>query len=113
MTEVKVSILLPKNSKGKPRYRLLEELTLFGHTVPAGFVSDGATVPRVFWSLLPPVHEYFPSAVLHDWLLYTGYPRKEADQIFRNTMIWIGVNPWRARIMYAAVRLFAKFSNKR
>ena len=35
-------------------------------TVPAGFDTDGASVPRVFWSVLDPFGPYFKAAVIHD-----------------------------------------------
>lgn len=36
--------------------------------VPAGYLTDGATVPRVFWDLLPPWGAYGQAAVIHDIL---------------------------------------------
>lgn len=51
--------------------------------VPVGFVTDLATVPRIFWSLLPPDGEYAKAAIIHDYLYH--YPlrnRKESDLIF-------------------------------
>ena len=107
MKEIDVTIILPANSRDWPLYVLLNDLEFFGYVVPKGFVSDGATVPRIAWALLPPVHEYFPSAVLHDWMIEQGFPRKLSDQVFRDSMIELGVNKYRARIMYAAVRSYA------
>lgn len=37
--------------------------------VPAGFITDGTTVPNVLWFLLPPWGVYGQAAVLHDYLL--------------------------------------------
>lgn len=108
MTEIDVTIILPTSSRDWPLYVLLNDMEFFGYTVPAGFVTDGATVPRIAWAMLPPVHEYFPSAVLHDWMIETGYPRKLSDRVFRDSMISLGVNKYRARLMYAAVRSYAK-----
>ncbi len=34
---------------------LLEPLTWRGITVPTGFMTDGASVPRILWAWLPPV----------------------------------------------------------
>lgn len=36
--------------------------------IPAGFATDLATVPRIFWALLPPHGAYEKAAVLHDYL---------------------------------------------
>ncbi|EOD5071623.1 TPA: DUF1353 domain-containing protein [Salmonella enterica subsp. enterica serovar Enteritidis] len=37
-------------------------------SVPAGFVTDLATVPRIFWTLLPPDGKYTKAAIIHDYL---------------------------------------------
>lgn len=44
--------------------------------IPAGFVCDGATVPRVVWSLVggPFDGPYLPGAILHDFLLSVRTP---------------------------------------
>lgn len=39
--------------------------------VPVAFVTDLASIPRVFWLLLPPFGEYLFGAVVHDWLYTT------------------------------------------
>ncbi|ECG8634089.1 DUF1353 domain-containing protein, partial [Salmonella enterica subsp. salamae] len=36
--------------------------------VPAGFVTDLATIPRIFWSLMPPDGKYAKAAIIHDYL---------------------------------------------
>lgn len=41
-------------------------------TVPKGFVTDLASVPSVFWSVLRPDGEYAYAAILHDYLLGTA-----------------------------------------
>ena len=76
-------------------------------TVPAGFRTDFASVPRALWSILPPWGKYSPAAVVHDWLYYCGmYPRVVADEIFLFLMERVGVSWWKRRIMYRAVRTF-------
>lgn len=81
-------------------------------TVPRGFVTDFASVPRFFWRLLPPVGagthaNYGLAAVLHDWLYATGkLPRKECDGLFYEAMRSLGVSRWRALAMYWSVRAF-------
>ncbi len=57
---------------GGGKYELTAPLVYEGGadtiTVPEGFTTDLASVPRLFWSLLPPTGVYERSAVLHDWL---------------------------------------------
>lgn len=80
--------------------------------VPAGFITDFASVPQVFWNIIPPHGPYGKSAVIHDCLYQTSgfqgkYTRKEADQIFLRGMEVLGV-PWLTRhTMYRAVRIWS------
>ena len=78
-------------------------------TVPAGTETDGASIPRMFWSVLDPFSEYFSAAVVHDFLYSpanTEYDRWESDIIFKEAMYNLGV-PWQKReLIYHAVRMF-------
>ena len=62
--------------------------------VPAGFVTDGASVPRVFWRIVPPFGLHFNAAVVHDWL-YRNRPHQltkgAADAVFSEIMARDGV----------------------
>ena len=79
--------------------------------VPVGFVTDFASVPFVFWAILPSWGKYGKAAVLHDWLYhYHIRTRKEADDIFLEAMLVSGTKPWKAKVMYRAVRLFGWLS---
>jgi len=37
-------------------------------TVPAGYRTDFASIPRLVWPLLPPVGRGGKAAIIHDWL---------------------------------------------
>ncbi|EKZ3211521.1 DUF1353 domain-containing protein [Salmonella enterica] len=77
--------------------------------VPAGFVTDLASVPRIFWTLLPPDGKYAKAAIIHDYLYDNALrTKKEADLIFLDGMTVLGVPKWKRTIMYYAVRLFGK-----
>ena len=79
--------------------------TLESVEVPKGFVTDFASVPRVFWVLLPPDGRYTQAAVLHDFLYFTQqYTRRQADRIFLEAMAVLGVWWIRRRTMWLAVR---------
>lgn len=76
-------------------------------TVPRGFTTDFASVPRLFWTILPPDGTYTQAAVLHDFLYHTQqYSRKRSDEIFLEAMAVLKVWWVRRRIIYMAVRLF-------
>ncbi|WP_370323858.1 DUF1353 domain-containing protein [Euzebya sp.] len=73
--------------------------------VPAGFVTDFASVPRVFTWLLPRYGTYTRAAILHDWFCDTGVvSRADADGLFRRMMRELGVSVVRRWMMWAAVR---------
>jgi hypothetical protein len=75
--------------------------------VPAGFVTDFASIPRLFWTLVGhPAGRYAQAAVLHDFLYSSrAVPRGEADRIFREAMQVLGVPAWQRWAIWAGVRL--------
>jgi hypothetical protein len=89
------------------RFRYLSSFGLI--EVPAGTETDGASIPRCFWSLLEPMGPWFSAAIVHDFLYSPAnheFSRWEADYIFKEAMWNVGV-PWHKReVIYNAVRLF-------
>jgi hypothetical protein len=52
--------------------------------VPVGFVTDLASVPRIFWQFLPRDGKYTYPAIMHDYLYWMqNQPRESADDILR------------------------------
>lgn len=82
-------------------------------TVPKGFITDGASIPRIFWALFPPTGIYLEAAVLHDHF-YSGHYkwmlRLAADKLFLEAMEDLGVSWWKRKIIWAAVRVGGSFS---
>ena len=77
------------------------------YTVPAGFRTDLASIPRIFFLTTPPIGAYDQAAVLHDWLYNTqAISRAQADGIFRQAMMTSGVGWYTRTKMYVAVRIF-------
>ena len=75
-------------------------------TVPAGFESDGASVPRLALVLIAPWDRAERASWLHDWLYETrSTARSTADWLFRRAMADDGVAAWRRWLVWAAVRL--------
>lgn len=78
-------------------------------TVPRGFTTDFASVPRwlplVYAVLGDTAHE---AAVIHDYLYRTGIvSRRAADIILRDVALDTGEPPWRAWALYWGVRVGA------
>ena len=76
--------------------------------VPAWFLTDGASVPRLFWNILSPFGDYFGAAVIHDFLYSPNnrrHDRETCDAIFLAAMEDAGVSWIKRRTIYRAVRL--------
>lgn len=112
-----VLILTPQPGKFKT-WQLVEDFTEHTSsgpiTVPKGSTTDLASVPRMFWWLIPPFGRYTQAAVIHDYLYYTNeVDRKTADKIFYELMIKYDTYKWKAKLMYWAVRVFGRFVYKK
>lgn len=81
--------------------------------IPAGFLTDGASVPRGMWNIIPPFGRYNKASLLHDYLYKTGrmnmawITRKQADDIFLAAMGALDVSTWQQWAMWAGVRIGA------
>jgi Protein of unknown function (DUF1353) len=81
----------------------------YGHTLTAepGFSTDGASIPRVLWTLVgsPFTGKYLKAAVIHDVGCVTHkYTWQETDRIFFDAMLDAGVSEHQAKLFYWAVR---------
>jgi Protein of unknown function (DUF1353) len=75
-------------------------------TVPRGFVSDLASVPRIFWSILPKTGRYAYAAIVHDYLYWEQkLSREEADAVFKVAMTDSGVSDLATETLFRAVRV--------
>ena len=82
-------------------------------SVPEGFVTDFASVPRPLWPVFPPQGQWCEAAVVHDYLYSSRTcSRFLADALFRESMHQLGVPLWRRVVMYYAVRLFGGLARK-
>jgi hypothetical protein len=74
--------------------------------VPAGFVTDFASIPRVLWSELSPVGEHQRAAIVHDYLYwFQPCEREETDNLLMIAMSAGGVSDLRRGAVYAGVRM--------
>ena len=101
--------LIDAGMKGNSRmWTLATEFRFVGSKiidVPAGFLTDGASVPRVFWSLFDPTGPYLQAAVIHDYLYNTQvFSRETADEVFLEAMKACGVGFITRQTVYRAVR---------
>lgn len=111
--------------EGRDKWKLATEMVYHSKlfdltiTIPKGFITDLASIPRLFTRLIPVNGRHRAPAVVHDYLYSTkghinyvprngGFgitiPRKECDLIFLEAMKEAGVSAWKRNVMYAAVR---------
>ncbi len=82
--------------------------------IPAGTVTDFASVPRCLQWLISKTGKHTRSTVLHDHLCRTKrYSRFFSDAVFRAAMDVDDVPLWRRVAMYYAVRFYAVITRKK
>lgn len=103
------------------RWRLLEPLAYTGAVdqfeVPAGYITDFASVPRIAVWLIPTYGRWTAPAILHDFLLTDCLPGRvssvDADGLFRRALREAGVPPVKRALMWTGVRWGALFNRSR
>lgn len=108
---------------GAPYYQVLNGFRYYiGHTesgewidVPAGYLTDGASVPPLLQGLVPAMGSYGQAAALHDWLCENPFywdegqgtwieiDRATIDAIFYEAMKVLKVERWRFVCIRAGV----------
>ena len=83
--------------------------------VRRGFITDFASVPRIFRIIIPKLGKWNKPAVIHDAIYQDvvaehRFSRKEADIIFRDSMLDLGVSSWRVSVMFRGVRILGHFA---
>lgn len=86
--------------------------------IPAGYLTDGASVPVGLRGIIPPWGVYGAAVVVHDYLceyltvLRNDTPlaitRKQCDEIFKVAMIAINVPKFQVNLIYGGVSLYRK-----
>jgi hypothetical protein len=80
--------------------------------VPKGYVTDLASIPRLFWNIVPPnLSEAQQASVIHDYIyshLYWYYSKNYADRLLRDLMKKDGASKFVYTLFYTAVRCGGK-----
>lgn len=101
-----VEIMLPVKWWHRPYFKVLNHIECAGHHIPAGFISDGATVPRILWPIFPPIGRYLKATLVHDYYLTMGIERRQCDIWFKECLEELSITPWRVTAMFYAVRVY-------
>ena len=114
----KVDIESAADLKNGKDYWMVKEDVMYEYrgksfVVPHGYITDGASVPRMFWTFAPSMDpDYLAAAIGHDYLyqhqIYgsDSNARAWADAFFKSAMKHLGgMSGWRINLMYMAVRV--------
>lgn len=121
MHEPRVLTALRMEKTGPRTFCLVEDLLFYSARhrglimAPAGMASDGASVPRPLWWLVPPSGQYDYGVVFHDGA-YRGtlvngdgdamhFIRALADALLDEVNEATGVAGWERAVLYRGVRL--------
>ena len=56
------------------KFKLLEDFTYRDVVVPKGYKTNGADIPRIFWSIYPPNRsDFLPAVIIHELNWYKCY----------------------------------------
>lgn len=92
---------LPRPVTEKIARQLWRFVTPFG-PIPAGFVSDGGTIPKIFWWFLDPATELFEASVIHDyWLCQNETAHAHAE--FKRVALEYGVPKFKVYVAHTAI----------
>lgn len=96
----------------KDRFQLVYEYSYKNITIPSGYKTNGANIPRAFWSIFPPHSpEYLSAVIVHDYLC-DKEEYKKADLIFKEMLKELKVPRWKILIFYISVRIYHKLKYK-
>ena len=85
--------------------KLLEDFEFDRAVVPAGFISDGTSIPRFLHSYVRPFGDGLRAALPHDAnYRWQNVTRKEADRLFYRRLKMIGMRTSKAWALWAGVR---------
>lgn len=93
-------------------FRFSAKTIVIDTEIPAGFVTDGASVPRLFWVALSPFHDMFPAAIVHDFRCMSAVnhkSRRNADKEFYRNLKAAGLPFYKRFSAYLAVRGWSIF----
>lgn len=112
LTPLQLERVEDTSADGRGTWKLLSDLVYESDlakitiTVPAGFITDLASVPRIPLAFMLTAGTGHAAAVLHDCLyVYHWLTRKESDDVFHEALLVLGVPKWRAALMWAGVRV--------
>lgn len=87
------------------------ESTLLGAVIesPEGRITDFTSSPHAIWNVVAPWGKHGPASSVHDEEYWSQtHTREQADEVLREAMELLGVEPSLIAKIYAGVRLFGQ-----
>jgi len=89
-------------------FTVLEAFIVGDYEVPVGFKTNGADIPRIFWSYIAPnTPKYLPAIVIHDYLVDLGM-YEEADEVFKEVLLEIE-DSFKTKLMVKSVKFYTRW----
>lgn len=89
--------------------------------VPRGYLTDGATVPKLLQGMFPVWDDYYQAALFHDYLceylviyvngVETKISRSEADKYFNIIMKHLNIGAVKRNLVYNGVRFYSHLAS--
>jgi hypothetical protein len=98
-------------------FEILESFTFYSEifegfkvSIPKGYRTNFASVPRIFWAIVPPIGKYSKATVVHDYLIDTMEEHDlnihQVNRLFKEAMDVSGVNWFYRNIMFVSVEFY-------
>lgn len=90
------------------RWKLNESYTSHNGevVVPAGFITDGASIPWFARRMFSPTGNYFGAAIVHDYILVRDWDWPTANRQFSAELEALGIPGWRKTALLISVKLY-------
>lgn len=107
--KIQVAHIPPEKWWKSAKWRLLKEYKSANGNVivPAGFVTDGASIPWGVQWRFSPVGPYFGAAIVHDYVLTHGGGWSKANTEFREEMLALEVSSFDRVVIMRSVYAYA------
>ena len=98
------------------RYELTRDFEILGITIPEGYKTNGANIPRIFYIFYPPfIPKYLKAIVLHDYLcdlsdqtIPNDKFKSKSDLKLKEALRECGAGAFTQNLFYICVRIYHK-----
>jgi hypothetical protein len=110
LSNIQVEHIKPEKWRDPVLWKLLVEYkSANGNvTVPEGFITDGASVPRILTPIFPRTGRYFGAAIVHDYIIVEEDNWKKANKEFDEELRALDIEWWRRFLILNSVKIYGK-----